>query len=72
MSKDKVATNKRMMEVFLAMLNGRKAVVVDTHDHKEKKSDITAVYCDGTVILADCIHVEYKVHDIIRLTELKD
>lgn len=41
-----------------------KVRVKDRSDGKIKESEITAIYIDNTVILADCIETDYKISEI--------
>lgn len=54
----------RMMELCRHMIKRGKVVVKDKADKTVKESTITAVYCDGTVTLPDCIHCDYDVFDV--------
>ena len=60
----KIQNTNRALQLTKHMMGKGKVVVKDKADNTIKESHITAVYADNTVVLCDCIHVEYSFWDV--------
>ncbi len=54
-----------MTLAFMCLMERIEVQVVDKYDNQLKRSLVTSLYVDNTVVLCDCVHAEYHVGEIL-------
>lgn len=71
MERTNIEKYSRMRQVCTHFCKGGKVMVTDKYDGKVKKSSISSVYADHTVILPNCVINDYSIFDITLIPIVK-